>query len=407
MDELKTRSPLKKAAIVRELDESLNKAYGGTFKETLWALALQSRRLIGAHQSACSYIPNGDFKQAIHTHSFSEKYEKYNSYDVMPTGGGIWGCVVKSKTPIRMTDEALKHHAHWKNFSGLKDARGLEHPPMIGWLAVPVKRLNGDFIGVLQLSDKIEGDFTEEDEEALHHFSRVAGLTFDLYYTNNELSDNVAQLEQYKKTLITLSDRILTTREEERKRIAQELHDNIGQLLASQRFVIDNLKKKSAEKSQISHKKITFILSITDKMIQTIRDISHALYPSVLDNLGLLDAIEVELSQINRHSTLEFLLTSHHIPNSLPDTIQIHYFRIFQEAITNILRHSQATEATIVLKYSQNVLSMCITDNGIGITLDDWNNKSIGIISMKERMRSLDGHFHICNHDRPPFVTPS
>ena len=83
-----------RAAIVRELDKTLDMTYNRTFQDTLREIALQIRLLIGAEQSAVSYIPDGNFKQAIHTCSFSAKYEKYNSYDVMPTGEGIWAVVV-------------------------------------------------------------------------------------------------------------------------------------------------------------------------------------------------------------------------------------------------------------------------------------------------------------------------
>ena len=150
-----------RAAIVRDIEGTMLDAYvAGTFEEAMHILALQARLMVGAHQCAISYIPNGDFKAAIHTHSFSKKYEKYNTYDVMPTGGGIWGMIVEKKIAMRMTQEEIVSHPRWRNFGDMKDERGLEHPPMRGWLAVPIVRLNGEFIGVLQLSDRYEGDFT-------------------------------------------------------------------------------------------------------------------------------------------------------------------------------------------------------------------------------------------------------
>ena len=157
-----------RAAIVREFDRSMVDLHAAdNFEEALHVVALQSRLMIGAHQAAISFLPDGSFNAAIHTHSFSEKYEKYNSYDVMPTGEGIWGCVVEHRHAIRMTEEELLNHPRFKNFSGMKDARGLEHPPMIGWLAVPIIRDKGGFLGVIQLSDKYEREFTEQDQEQL------------------------------------------------------------------------------------------------------------------------------------------------------------------------------------------------------------------------------------------------
>ena len=122
-----------KAAIVHAIDETMvDLLCAPSFKEALWTLALQSRLLIGAHQCAASYVPDGDFSRAIHTHSFSDKYRKYDTYDVMPTGEGIWGLVVEGREPVRMTQDEVVSDPRWKNFSGLKDDRGLEHPPMQG-----------------------------------------------------------------------------------------------------------------------------------------------------------------------------------------------------------------------------------------------------------------------------------
>ena len=90
-----------KAAIVSEIEKTVADAYGSkTFEEALHVLALHARLLIGAHQCAISYIPNGDFHTATHTHSFSKKYERYNTYDVMPTGKGIWGVVVERNSAM-------------------------------------------------------------------------------------------------------------------------------------------------------------------------------------------------------------------------------------------------------------------------------------------------------------------
>ena len=188
-----------RAAIVREIDETAADAHtAATFEEALHELAGYARLMIGAHQSALSYVPDGDFHAAIHTHSFSTKYEQYNSYDVMPTGEGIWGVVVEQKIPMRMTEAELVSHPRWRNFGNMKDARGLEHPPMPGWLVVPIHR-NGGFLGVLQLSDKFDGDFTEEDEALLVRLGKVISPTFELQYVNSELAQRTHELALAKE----------------------------------------------------------------------------------------------------------------------------------------------------------------------------------------------------------------
>ena len=156
-------------------------------------------------------MPDGNFKAAIHTHSFSEKYARYNSYDVMPTGEGIWGLLVENRAPVRMTEAELYSHPQFKHFSDLKNAQGLEHPPMPGWLAVPVLRRDGRFIGVVQLSDKFDGEFTQADENQLVQLAKFYTVTFELQYAYEdsrrlavalsqatlELERSNAELEQF------------------------------------------------------------------------------------------------------------------------------------------------------------------------------------------------------------------
>jgi len=198
-DLTKPSSKPRRAAIVREIEDTIIDAHAAqTFDESLHVLALQSRLMIGTHQSAISYVPDGDFKRAVHTHSFSEKYEQYNTYDVMPTGKGIWGLITQERAAVRMTQEELVSHTRWKNFSGLKDSRGLEHPPMRGWLAVPVVGQNGRYLGLLQLSDRFEGDFTEEDQDRLTRLAILIAPTFELQYVNQELQRRAFELQRAK-----------------------------------------------------------------------------------------------------------------------------------------------------------------------------------------------------------------
>ena len=199
---LASRNDEKRAAIVRIDQAVLDVHETESFEEALHVLALQSRLMIGAHQSAVSYVPDGDFERAIHTHSFSEKYEEYNTYDVMPTGAGIWGLVVKNRVTVRMTEQEVYSHQIFQNFSGLEDARGLEHPPMPGWLAAPVLGQDGGILGVIQLSDRFEGDFTEEEEDQLAKLTTLFAPTFELQKVNQRLQERASDLEQVSSELM-------------------------------------------------------------------------------------------------------------------------------------------------------------------------------------------------------------
>ena len=219
-----------RAAFVKHMERTLQESRGAeTFKEALHVIALQSRLIIGAHQSAVSYIPNKDFKAGLHTHSFSQKWEKYNTYNVHPTGEGIWAHVVNENKSFRMTKEELYSHSSFKHFSDLKTDSGMEHPEMPGWLAVPIVKRSGENIGVIQLSDKFEGEFTEDDQMLLGHFSQVASLTFEMH----ELTD---ELEQFTQMAIGREERMI-----ELKREVNELSQKLGE---PERYDLSDLPPK-------------------------------------------------------------------------------------------------------------------------------------------------------------------
>ncbi len=169
--------------------------------ETFDQIARYIRELIGAHQSAVSYIPDGDFSRAISGMSLSDKYARYRTYDVLPTGKGIWGVIFETARPMRLTENELNAHPRFLKFSDLKDARGLEHPPMVGWLAVPVLKRNGEAIGVLQLTDRYEGNFTEEDEALLQKAAVLVAPTMETEYLYQQVQQQKQQLQHSNEEL--------------------------------------------------------------------------------------------------------------------------------------------------------------------------------------------------------------
>ena len=202
-----------RSAIVRETGDEL--AGFDSFEEALDVWARQARNLIGAHQSAVSYFPRGKIAEGKHAISLSDKYEKYRTYDVLPSGEGIWNVVIKDKLSFCLTDEELKSHPAWKNFSDLKDDRGLEHPPMRGWLAVPLLGRDQKFVGFLQLTDKYDGDFTLQDLERLTRLGRLMTPAFSLQFANEEmqlrseeLAEKARQLEEQRQTAVTLAEQL-------------------------------------------------------------------------------------------------------------------------------------------------------------------------------------------------------
>jgi len=129
-----------------------------------------SRVLAHAHQGAATQLTGEDWAHARKYFSLSEKYAAWADYDTPARGSGIHACAHQAHRPIRLTDAALRAHPQWRNF-GTEQGR---HPPMRGWLAVPLIGSDGQNHGFIQVSDRLEGDFTAQDEANL---LRLASLT--------------------------------------------------------------------------------------------------------------------------------------------------------------------------------------------------------------------------------------
>jgi GAF domain-containing protein len=128
-----------------------------------------ARVLADAHQGACAQLIGEDWKYARKYFSLSEKYADWADYKVAAVGFGIHAYAHTINKPLRLTDAELRSHPEWRNFG-----RELDRPPMRGWLVAPLIGSDGENYGFIQASDRIEGDFTEQDET---NFVRLASLT--------------------------------------------------------------------------------------------------------------------------------------------------------------------------------------------------------------------------------------
>lgn len=203
-----------------------------------------------------------------------------------------------------------------------------------------------------------------------------------------------------REQLRALNARLEKVQEEERIKLSRELHDNLGQNLTGLKMDVAWLAKRI--KSEISYEtevlitKTDSMLELIDDIIKNIRRVSAELRPNGLDYLGLIPSIEWQIEEYRKRTELqcEFKTNVTNI-NFKPD-INSSIFRIFQEAFTNIIRHSGATKVTINIMEETDILRLEIADNGIGINealLSD--DHSLGIIGMKERTLQFNGQLNI------------
>ena len=249
----------------------------------------------------------------------------------------------------------------------------------------------------------------QESEERLrehkeHLEELVAERTVKLENTNSQLRDEIQEriliqneLKESREMLRSLSAYLESAREEERIRIARELHDELGQSLSMLRVELDSLEQQvPAECGTVVVERTQSMSDMVGETIQKTREICQKLRPSVLDDLGFAAALDWQMEEFEKRTGIKCkLLVKSEDVNLSKDSANA-LFRVFQEALTNVLRHSKATKVASVLEEKNGELWLKIQDNGEGIqktTLSD--PKSLGLLGMNERIHFLKGTLKI------------
>ncbi len=194
-----------------------------------------------------------------------------------------------------------------------------------------------------------------------------------------------------------ISKFLIRAQEEERKKIARELHDEVGQTLTAIKINLEILKRK------LPPDLIPYIeesISLIDKSIEQIRDISLNLRPSLLDNLGLKSALRWYIEKQKEKSGIDIEYILDFEGESFSSDHSIVIFRIIQESLTNIIRHSKAKRVLLNIKENDEELVINIIDDGIGIDVEGvWQEvkegRALGILGIKERVELLQGSLEI------------
>ncbi|MDX2031610.1 MAG: histidine kinase [Blastocatellia bacterium] len=193
-----------------------------------------------------------------------------------------------------------------------------------------------------------------------------------------------------------LAAHLQEVREEERKRISRDVHDELGGMLTGLKIDIQRLASELAKLSPPLAARTGEMLGMVDETVQTVRRIATDLRPGVLDNLGLSAAIEWQAKDFQTRTKIYCELAIPFEQVQLDNDRSTAVFRIFQEALTNITRHANATRVSISLNAQNGHLQLKVQDNGKGITENELNNsKSLGLLGMRERASMFGGNVEI------------
>jgi PAS domain S-box-containing protein len=229
-------------------------------------------------------------------------------------------------------------------------------------------------------------------EESGHAFfddqgrlQRIIGMVADV--TGRKLAE---------EALFSLSRRLIEAQELERARIARELHDDLSQRMALLQISLEQVTQDSAGFSSNTQQQLHNITKVCSEVSSTLHDLSHQLHPYKLDTLGLVAALGGFCNEFSRQHNLQVEFVYHDVPGQIPEDVTLCLFRIVQEALRNVVKHSEGTEARVELSGQGHRIDLCISDSGAGFNPERVKAETgLGLISMRERLRLVRGHLSV------------
>jgi signal transduction histidine kinase len=220
----------------------------------------------------------------------------------------------------------------------------------------------------------------------------------ELAYEQQKVEAQLEREQQEKKLEEMLQEQerkainsMVSGQEEERARIAKDLHDRLGSMLSVVKIhyksVEDDLEKIKKE-TKTQYEKANKLL---DEACEAVRKIAHNMVSGTLTKFGLVPALKELKEKIEETKTLQIELLAHGLDDRLDNTTEIQLYRVVQELLNNVLKHAEATEVTIQLLKREHDVNIMVTDNGIGFEVDEILNEGMGLKSVKARIAEMDG----------------
>lgn len=204
------------------------------------------------------------------------------------------------------------------------------------------------------------------------------------------------KLQNSYKQIKQLVTHLQDIREQERTSMAREIHDELGQQLTGLKMYISSLYKKIAPQEEDIKDKFGSTFQLIEDTIKSVRKISMDLRPSMLDDLGLMAALEWQSNEFEKRSGIDTEFISQTGNREIPNRLKTGLFRIYQESLTNVARHADAKKIVSSLRLQNNSLVLTITDDGKGFSFKNIESKkTLGLFGMKERTLEMGGHYEI------------
>jgi signal transduction histidine kinase len=214
--------------------------------------------------------------------------------------------------------------------------------------------------------------------------------------------NTIVRLNRYR-TLLTqreglreMAERVVAAQEEERKRLSRELHDDLGQALIAHALSLQNLQSELPIQPELLNTKLDTLIADTNQTISKMHLLAHDIRPTLLDTLGLRSALETYSREFSFRTGLPVIFEADLNLPEMSDVYSITLYRILQETLTNVIKHSQAKQVWVELSTEEQNIILTIQDNGIGFTPEENDPRNgLGIIGLKERLTLVGGELMI------------
>jgi signal transduction histidine kinase len=270
---------------------------------------------------------------------------------------------------------------------------------VIGNLAQSIFKIDENNRKLARAADAIgKGDFTiaiqaRSNEDALGN--AIIRMKDNLQQSISGIKKAQQEMEEKNDELRSLSAHLHNIREEERISIAREMHDELGQLLTGFKMDVSWLSKNlNNHENPVIRERLAGMVNIVDDAVKFVRKISSELRPSLLDNLGLIPALEWHGEEFEKRFNIEVQFNSQIKELSISSEIATGMFRIYQESLTNVARHAEAKKVSVTIGIIDYHLLLTISDDGKGFNTSD-NKKTLGLLGMKERALMIEGKLEI------------
>lgn len=294
---------------------------------------------------------------------------------------------------VRDTGEPVKFHDKPFSFAD-QPQRGVTY---WDWTLAPVRDNSGKVHGlVLSLVDTTEG--VRVRQELRRHREELETLveerTAQLKESHDRLTAEIGERQLAEEKLRALSNRLVQLQEEERRTIARELHDEIGQSLTVLKLFLDRYHASKSDGD--SSADLNQVRDLVKRVMGQVRSISLTLRPTMLDDLGLLPTLQWHFERYSAQTHIHVNFRHAGLQKKIPKDVSTAAYRIVQEALTNVARHAGTGEVMVCTRAERGMLLVEIEDHGVGFDLDQVGHlRSIGLSGMTERVLALDGSLTI------------